>query len=65
MEFALLIHGITKIGITAVTQTLFGIDIHTAANLLRKLGREIFSHTFQYALYENTACIIGDIFPCR
>jgi len=58
------IHLIAQTRIAAIGQTLLRIDLHAPANLLGKLRRVVFSHTFQNAFHQNAAGIIADVFPC-
>ena len=58
------IHLIAQTRIAAIGQTLLRIDLHATANLLGKLRRVVFSHTFQNTFHQNAAGIITDIFPC-
>ena len=63
MKAALLIHIVTQTGVAPIAQTFLGIDVHATPDLLRQFRRVVFRHTLQYALHQNTAGIVADVFP--
>ena len=64
IEFSVRINLESQTGQTAVRKTFLCVDIHSSTNLLRKLCRIIFRHTFENTFNKNSRCIVRYVFLC-